>query len=182
LSDASAEEVKASLEFLPTIEEVNVQKIDKRTGYEWVISFTKSIGNLPNIVAYSNIFEVQKIVLAGGDPTPLGGYFKLSYALDETSLLPYDTSADDLRYTLETLPAIYRVDVSRTAKSNSQFEWYVTFRYPECPISLVVNRSMLTRTVDDMSVSVEVPCDTESLLYVRSFASSFRKRKSCWSS
>jgi len=163
LFDASAEEVKASLEFLPTIEEVNVQKIDKRTGYEWVISFTKSIGNLPNIVAYSNIFEVQKIVLAGGDPTPLGGYFKLSYALDETSLLSYDTSADDLRYTLETLPAIYRVDVSRTAKSNSQFEWYVTFRYPECPISLVVNRSMLTRTVDDMSVSVEVPCDTESL-------------------
>ena len=48
-------------------------------------------------------------------------YFKLSYALDETSLLPYDTSADDLRYTLETLPVIYRVDVSRTAKSNGKF-------------------------------------------------------------
>jgi hypothetical protein len=111
--DCSPMFVKEALESLPSIEEVNVQKIDINTGYRWDISFTKDIGNLPSIQAYNNRFEVQRISSKGGFPTPLGGKFIISYGEEATMPLPFDIADDVLKSTLEDLISIDSVNVSK---------------------------------------------------------------------
>ena len=123
-----------ALEYLPSIEEVNVQKIDINTGYRWDISFTKDIGNLPSIQAYNNRFEVQRISSKGGFPTPLGGRFISSYGEEATMPLPFDIADDVLKSALEDLTSIDRVDVSKIVYDNGQCNWLITFRVPESPM------------------------------------------------
>jgi hypothetical protein len=52
--DASATHVKSLLEALDTVTEVDVKRVDKYTGYQWVVSFTGNAGNLPQMVAHDN--------------------------------------------------------------------------------------------------------------------------------
>jgi len=51
--------MKESLEMLSSVDEVNVEKTNLHVGYQWDISFTKMIGNLPSLVAFKSIFEVD---------------------------------------------------------------------------------------------------------------------------
>ena len=112
--------MKPHLEELTTIEEVNVVRSDKKTGYEWKISFTKATGNLNSIETHKKVFCVQAIDLIGGNPTPLGGFFSLIFAEDKTHALPYDVSSDELKVSLESLSSIHRVDVERVSFVNGQ--------------------------------------------------------------
>jgi len=163
--DASAKDVKDKLEMLSTIDEVNVRKIDKYTGYQWAVSFTGNAGNLPLMVAHDNIYEVQSIETSGGQPTPLGGSFTLSYLSEETGPLSFDSSADMIKSSLESLPSIDHVDVSQEMFEHGQAQWLVTFRLPSTPVQLVVNKSNnMSGTLDDFTISTLVSSVSPSLV------------------
>ncbi|KAL3774885.1 hypothetical protein ACHAW5_007303 [Stephanodiscus triporus] len=162
--DASAKDIKDKLEMLDSIEEVNVRKYDMYTGYQWVVSFTGHAGNLPLVEAHNNVFEIQSIQTRGGIPTPLGGTFTLSYLLEETGPLLFDSSADLVKSSLESLPSITRVDVSREMFEHGQAQWLVTFRLPSKPAVLKVNSSNLSGTLIDAVVSVKVNAHSPSLV------------------
>ena len=154
--DASARDVKDKLEMLDTVEEVNVRKIDKNTGYQWVVSFTGDAGNLPLVNAHNHVFEIQSIQTSGGQPTPLGGTFTLAYLSEETGPIPFDGSAEMVKSSLESLPSIDHVDVSREAYEHGQCLWLVTFRVPQNPALLSVDSSSVSGTLDDAATSVVV--------------------------
>jgi len=161
--DESAKDIKDKLEMLDTIEEVNVRKLDKYTGYQWVVSYTGNAGNLPLMVAHDNVFEVQSIQTIGGQPTPLGGTFTLSYLGEETGPLPFDCSADMVKSALESLPSIDRVDVGHEMLEHGQSKWFVTFRVPVLPALVSVNSSNMSGTLDDFTTSVAIPGVSPSL-------------------
>ncbi|KAL7532002.1 hypothetical protein ACHAXR_005653, partial [Thalassiosira sp. AJA248-18] len=154
--DASDKDIKDKLEMLNTIEGVNVRRIDKYTGYQWVVSFTGNAGNLPLVVAHDNVFEIQSIEISGGQPTPLGGAFTLSYLSEETGPLPFDSSAEMVKSSLESLPSIDRVDVSRDVFDHGQCRWLVTFRLPQEPALLNVDSSDISGTLDGALTSIVV--------------------------
>ena len=139
------------------------QKLDKYTGYQWVVSYTGNAGNLPLMVAHDNVFEVQSIQTIGGQPTPLGGTFTLSYLGEETGPLPFDCSADMVKSALESLPSIDRVDVGHEMLEHGQSKWFVTFRVPVLPALLSVNSSNMSGTLDDFTTSVAIPGVSPSL-------------------
>lgn len=161
--DASARYMKVSLEKLATIDEVNVQRVDKRTGYEWNVTFTKNVGNLESIVAHKKTFGVQIIDLTGGDPTPLGGSFILSYLSKSTMDLPFDISSDSLKNAIENQLSIIRVDVEKVAFANGQSRWLVTFRQPDLPEKLLIDTSKVSGSIQHGRVFVSVEADDEAL-------------------
>ena len=77
LYSASSSAIKESLEMLSSGYEVNVKKTNLHVGYQWDVSFTRMIWNLPSLVAFKTIFEVQTVEILGGFPTPIGGFFFL---------------------------------------------------------------------------------------------------------
>lgn len=162
--DASAKTIKDSLEMLDTIEGVNVKKVDIYTGYQWVISFTGHAGNLPLLVAHNNVFEIQSIEISGGNPTPIGGVFTLSYLAEETGMLSFDSSADIVKTSLESLSSIDHVDVSCEMFENGQSRWLVTFRVPREPVLLGIDSSRVTGSIGYASVSVEKNSQSSSLV------------------
>ena len=164
LFDASAREVKAKLEALETIKEVDVKRGDRFTGYQWKISFTGNAGNLPLIVAHDNVFEVQSIKTTGGQPTPLGGTFSLSYLDESTPPMPFDSSAEVIKSSLESLSGIDRVDVSRKVFDYGQSQWMVTFRTPQKPALLKIDAASLSGTLDEAAVVIIVDSKSPSLL------------------
>lgn len=80
------------------------------------------------ISAYPYAWEVQSIITSGGDPTPLGGSFRVEFGGYDSEDLPYDASADGFKAALESLPGAGRVDVDKTVLQNGRNEWLVTFR------------------------------------------------------
>ncbi|CAM9348650.1 unnamed protein product, partial [Discosporangium mesarthrocarpum] len=92
------------------------------------VTFTGDLGDLELISAYPYRWEVQSIITEGGDPTPLGGSFFLSFGGFQTDDLPFDASADGIKAALEALPGAGRVDVSKDVLTNGRAEWTVTFR------------------------------------------------------
>jgi hypothetical protein len=149
---------------LLSIEEVNVVKIDINTGYKWEISFTKNIGNLPNIQAYNHRFGVQLISSKGGYPTPIGGTFILSYGGEVTKPLAFDITDDALKFALQELVSIDRVDVKMIPHGNGQFDWLVTFRIPESPLLLDVSPSSRMKGSLDTFTSTVVIASQQSLI------------------
>ena len=162
--DASAKDIKDQLENLKTIEEVNVRKYDMYTGYQWVVSFTGQAGNLPLLVVHNNVFEIQAIHTGGGIPTPLGGTFTLSYLTEETGPLPYDSSAEVVKSSIESLPSITRVDVSREVFDHGQARWLITFRVPNTPALLSIKSTNMSGTLDDFAISAKVNSLSSSLV------------------
>ena len=126
--------------------------------------FHSQAGNIPLLVAHNNVFEIQSIQTSGGIPTPLGGSFTLSYLSEETGPLPFDSSADLIKSSLESLPSITRVNVSREIFNYGQAKWLVTFRLPNTPALLIVNSTNISGTLDDAVVSIEVDSLSPSLI------------------
>ena len=163
--DASAKDIKDKLELIDTIDEVvNVRRLDKYTGYQWVVSFTGNTGNLPLVVAHDNVFEVQSIETSGGQPTPLGGTFTLLYLSEETGPLPHDSSAEMVKSALESLPSVDRVDVSRESSEHGQCRWLVTFRLPQEPAILTIGSSGISETLDSAAVAIDVDALSPALV------------------
>jgi hypothetical protein len=162
--DADAQVMKKHLEALATIDEVSVIRECKNTGFQWTVTFTKQLGNLPSLIPYSRIFSVQTIEIVGGDPTPLGGFFTLSYMHEMTPPLPFDVSASGLKVALEAFSSIDRVDISQVILTNGQRRWMVTFRDPVEPAELVINATFVTGTISNAtSVRTTVPAVPISL-------------------
>jgi len=118
-------------------------------GYEWRITFTSQIGNLPEIVASPSISWT------GTNPTinvfteregtfPLGGSFQLSYKGEKTDTLSFDASSEDVKVGLESLETIGLVEVSMF-QNNNGFNYFVTFlsEIGDLP-SIIVHDAQLT--------------------------------------
>jgi hypothetical protein len=162
--DASNETVKAALEALASIDEVNVRREDLGTGHRWEVTFTKALGNLPDMVAHMHRYEIQYIRTLGGDPTPLGGSFAMRYGGASTQQLPYDASAAAMKLALESLPTIDRVDVARDVYDFGQYQWRVTFRSEIGNIPMmVIDTRLLTGSDARGTVSEHVAGDGASL-------------------
>ena len=125
--DASAATVKARLEKLSTIGPVSVQRDDTGNGYKWTVSFISNVGNLRMMQASAYRYEIQHIWTTGGSPTPLSGQFTISYGGDSVNV-NFDSTADQLRAALQSMPSVGAVEVSQTADINGQYQWLVTFR------------------------------------------------------
>jgi len=161
--DASELEIKKRLEALATIDEVDVEKVDLGSGFQWTVTFTKNLGNLDNIVAHPRKFEMQTIATSGGDPTPLDGSFTLSYNNEETGTLDYDASANDVKIALEKLSSIARVDVNQDTFSYGQYHWRVTFRSNTGSLNPLTYTSSLTGSNAAITVTKTVSGDAASL-------------------
>ena len=176
--DASALVMKRSLEALPTINEVEVKKENSRVGFQWTVTFTKQLGNLPDMVAYPQVFGVQTIETVGGDPTPLGGTFTLSYLSENTSPLSFDISANEMKIALEAFSAINRVDVDQVILPNGQMRWAVTFRCPVDPAELKINATLLSGSVfNTTTVRISVSPIPTSLLSISGLAPTIRVKE-----
>jgi len=162
--DASNETVKAALEALPSIDQVNVRREDLGTGHRWEVTFTKALGNLPELVAHMHRYEEQHVRTLGGDPTPLGGSFSLRYGGAATAALPHDASADAVKGALEALPTVDHVDVNRDVYNFGQYRWRVTFRSEvgDLPM-LVADTRLLTGSDARATVTEHVAGDGASL-------------------
>ena len=162
--DASSMEVKSALESLSTVEEVDVLRRNTKNGFDWEVSFIKSLGNLDSIDTHQHIFGVFSVDITGGNPTPLGGFFSLSIFGEITHDLPYDISSDALKDALEMLPSIRRVDVSKFSSNNGQSRWIITFRDPNSTMDIVVDTSSLSGSLDFGGSSVIVEPRNNSLI------------------
>jgi len=162
--DASNETVKAALEALPSIDEVNVRREELGTGHRWEVTFTKALGNLPEMVAHMHRYEIQYIRTLGGDPTPLGGSFAIRYGGASTSQLSHDASAATVKLALESLPTIDRVDVARDVYDFGSYQWRVTFRSEVGNIPMMmIDTRLLTGSDARGTVSEYVAGDGASL-------------------
>lgn len=125
---ARAEELKAILEKMPTIDEVDVHKEILGASLRYTVTFTKQLGNLRMMQASPYTYEVQKVTTTGGDPTPLGGTFTLYFGNVSTDDIPFDASAAAMRDALMSIPTIERVDVNKVELDHNCASWVVTFR------------------------------------------------------
>jgi hypothetical protein len=125
--DASAADVKAALEALPTINAVKVLREDTNNGFKWTVSFSQNVGNLRMMEATDYRYEIQRLWTTGGTPTPLSGQIIVFYGGDSV-LVDYDASAAEMQAALESMPSIGHVEVSRDTNTNGQNSWMITFR------------------------------------------------------
>jgi hypothetical protein len=113
---------------LSTIEEVDVTRQDLKTGHRWTVTFLKNLGNLPDMIASPYRHEEQTIYTTGGDPTPLGGTFRLEFNGDKTGPIRFDANEEGIKEALESLSTVGTVDVNSVALSNGQYRWDVMLR------------------------------------------------------
>ena len=155
---ASAKEVKTRLEALATIGTVDVQREARGNGHRWTVTFLSNLGNLPMIGAAKVAEETQVVTIRGGDPTPVGGTFTLSFAGSTTEPIRYDASASTVKANLEALPSVGTVTVYRTGPvGNGQYEWTVIFRTERGNLAMMVpNGAGLTGTLPTGFNMIEV--------------------------
>ena len=144
------------MEALPSIDQVNVRREDLGTGHRWEVTFTKALGNLPELVAHMHRYEVQHVRTLGGDPTPLGGAFSLRYGGAATQSLPHDASASAIKAALEALPTLAYVDVARDVYNFGQYQWRVTFRSEVGDLPMLVADTRLLTGSDARATVAEV--------------------------
>jgi hypothetical protein len=77
--DISALGMKAALEGIASIGEVDVMREDLGNGHRWTVTFMSNLGNLPMMKAEMIQQEIQVVQTSGGVPTPLGGSFTLTF-------------------------------------------------------------------------------------------------------
>ena len=145
--NSSVDEIKARLEALPNVGEVDVQMSGptKEMSYNWMITFLSNPGYFPqstrNVDLLEAINELSTSVesdssasisvetISDGDER-LQGEFKLSYnngySIETTRPLQSFISADELKSELEALPNIGIVTVVRSA-SLVGYEWDIEF-------------------------------------------------------
>ena len=97
---ASALEVKTRIEALSTVGTVDVQRVDLGNGHRWTVTFLSNLGNLPMMGSEKVAEETQVITISGGDPTPVGGSYTLSFAGSISADIAYDASAATVKASL----------------------------------------------------------------------------------
>jgi len=140
-SDATAEEVQVALDNLATIGPRGsiVHRTRVGNGFRWTVTFANRVGNLPALAALPEVHEIQQIQTLGGNPTPLGGTFRLQFLGELTPSISFDASAAQVAAAVESLSTSGRVEVSRAGPFlNGQFAWTMTFRGVSGDLPLIV--------------------------------------------
>ncbi|CAM9130727.1 unnamed protein product, partial [Phaeothamnion confervicola] len=162
--DASAGEFAAAVNAVTGLGGVSVTREDIGTGFRWWVTFSHTLGDLDNLVAYPRRWEVQSIATSGGDPTPLGGSLRLSLGGVTSQAVPFDATADGVKAALEAMFTTGRVDVTRTVYSEGRYSWSVTFRDLPGDVPLLsVDYSLLTGSAAAAAVKETVAGSAASL-------------------
>ena len=106
---ASASDIETALEGLAPITDVSVSATDA-TNFQ--ITFLDPVGNIPDLEDGGGATTATVTETVAG-ASALGGTFTLAYAGDYTADIDFDASADDVKATLEALPSIDEVMVSK---------------------------------------------------------------------
>jgi len=109
---------------------VSVMKSSSTLRVSWRVPFRSNGFDISNYMleywVYSGVSEVQEIVLQSSIGSPALGTFTLSYGGEKTDSLRIDSSADDVKSSLESLSNIRSVRVWRSG-TNPEYKWTVTF-------------------------------------------------------
>ena len=134
------------MELLSTIGTVDVQRVDLQNGHRWTVTFLSNLGNIPMMGSEKVAEETQVITIRGGDPTPVGGSYTLTFAGSKTADIAYDASAATVKASLEALPSLGTVTVYRSGPvGNGQYTWTVIFRTERGNLAMLVpNGAKLT--------------------------------------
>ena len=138
----------------------------------WHVTFESNAGDLPAIqVAPSGSTDFSHTAalnsgdtvtvsddVVQGTSVPMSGDFSLSFNGEMTGYLPYDASADSMKYSLEGLASIGKIDVERHGPDvNDCYTWDVTFVGDVGPQpSLVADGLDLEGTVASISVATHI--------------------------
>ena len=137
-NNATAVDVRTALESLSTVDEVQVVRMEKSVsdggGLRFRVTFTgsKVDGNVDLLTTDTsgmdgtNPYATVKEVRPGGEAT---GTFTLLLDSVETSAIPVNASADELRAKLLEIPAIDNrgLTVTRNTTKRDGYSWTVTF-------------------------------------------------------
>ena len=178
--DVAPENVRHGLMATLGLEHVEVSRsaINADKGYQWTITFRKTVGNLPLIqmatstplsegVSYQ-VYEDQagldssklretQVVVTGASAGVVTGYFRLRFQGSTwTSYLPASASASAVKDALEQLPTVGQVTVTETSKSIGKY-WTVTFdsKIGNQPV-MIADGSLLTSTAEGATVTINV--------------------------
>ena len=146
--DASVADITTRLQFLNNVQGVDVVRTgpDAQRGYEWTITFTAVLGDIPALlpddasltgsapaidifeVHRGTVQEIQVVDVSGGSQA--GGNFTLLFrGLETEYIVVAATCADsgDMEAILERLTNVGDVDVSCGANGNFGLAWTITF-------------------------------------------------------
>jgi hypothetical protein len=143
--DASGTTMKSSLELLPNIGTVEVDRgvPTPEDGYTWTVTFTANPGAMPagsgtvtDLIPHfagtlSGTGASVAVATTTAGSTPLSGTFRLTYDdtganPKQTDLIRSDAPAASFKAALELLPNVGRVSVTRLVDTDG-FTWKVTF-------------------------------------------------------
>ena len=145
---ASVLDITTRLEFLNPIQGVDVQRSgpDAQRGYEWTITFTDVLGDVPALIPVSDslsglgvltsvdevhkgtVQEIQVVDVVAGSQA--SGNFTLSFRGLESELIqvgPTCGQSGDIEAILERLTNIGDLDVSCASNGNFGIAWTITF-------------------------------------------------------
>jgi hypothetical protein len=98
-------------------------------GYTWSVTFPESMGNVPEMTAYTSDVPISFNTEQEGNV--IGGTFRLEFDGETTGDLAHDASELDVQLELESLSTIGTVSVSRgksvTYEHQGGYIWSVTF-------------------------------------------------------
>ena len=168
-NNATAVDVRTALESLSTVDEVQVVRMEKSVsdggGLRFRVTFTgsKVDGNVDLLTTDTggmdgtNPYATVKEVRPGGEAT---GTFTLLLDSVETSAIPVNASADELRAKLLEIPAIDNrgLTVTRNTTKRDGYSWTVTF-LPNDGTSMMTpagDISELTSTITTLNNSAAV--------------------------
>ena len=146
--DASAAAITSKLEFLNNIQGVDVQRTgpDAERGYEWTITFTDVLGDIPPLLPVDTslagvgvavdvfeihrgtVQEIQVVDVSGGSQAT--GNFTLGFrglVTDLHEVMDSCSDSDSMEMTLERLTNVGDVEVSCRSNGNFGLEWTITF-------------------------------------------------------
>jgi len=154
--NATAKTMKATLEAMHNIGRVDVSRSKPSPVYgcTWLVTFLSSAGpvqhllvgntgkNTPGGSTFKGISSDDAVInvtsVRQSTTVPLGGTFKLKFRGQETTALPHDASAANVKTALEALPVAaglgvnagqLNIAVHRETLSNiGSFQWFVTFQ------------------------------------------------------
>lgn len=100
--------------------------------YEYLITFPASMGNVPNLEAFTDKLlpqgEATVDVEMVSEGNIISGTFRLAFDGVSTKDIPYDASPLEMREALESLPAIETVEVEKSAADNQRgYTWSITY-------------------------------------------------------
>ncbi len=161
-------DVASILSSMPNVSPFGAVTVSKQTidsnNFAFLITFPLSMGNVPQMSVHYAALQptgtAQAVMSTVTDGNVVGGSFRLTFDQQTTADIPSDATADQVRESLEALPNIGSVDVTRTGPDNQlAFKWTIVFNSPMnsgAVSTLVPDYTKLTKSSASGTVTMNV--------------------------